>query len=346
MSDRPYKQASSSRLLVIAAGWLAVCAGCSTDAPTDTAQPANILDAVLGNDVAAVGEFVASGVNVNAPERDGTTLLMRAVHGATPEVVQALIDAGADVTAVNRYGVHALYLAARSGDAAAARALLAAGADPDAALPEGETVLMTAAKAGNTDVVRALLGDSGYSVTLDPASSGNAAAARATVPASRADPNAKEAWHGQTALMWAAAEDHPQIIRLLLEAGADPHERSAPFAAGAPAPGADTDTAASAQGELTALHFAARANALQSVRALLAGGADIDAADQLGNTPLHLAAAQGSAALVEVLAAGGANLAAENAVGATPLDVALRPPGAAPNEAAAALLARLQRAGS
>ena len=34
--------------------------------------------------------------------------------------------------------------------------------------------------------------------------------------------DAREAWHGQTALMWAAAQHHPDMLRLLVEHGADP----------------------------------------------------------------------------------------------------------------------------
>src|SRR3546814_5168567 len=72
------------------------------------------------------------------PEADGTTPLMRAVHGQMPEIAQLLIDASADVTKANYYGVTALYIAARAGDPVATQLLLAAGADANAALPAGE----------------------------------------------------------------------------------------------------------------------------------------------------------------------------------------------------------------
>lgn len=64
-------------------------------------------------------------------------------------------------------------------------ALLDAGADPNAVLPEGETVLMTAARTGASDTVKLLLDHD-------------------------ADLAAREHWFGETALMWAAAEDHPE----------------------------------------------------------------------------------------------------------------------------------------
>ena len=62
-----------------------------------------------------------------------------------------------------------------------------------------------------------------------------------------ADVNAKEGWHGQTALMWAAAEGHPAVIRSLVEAGADIRARS--------------------QGGFTALLFAAREGQIGAVQA-------------------------------------------------------------------------------
>src|SRR5262245_31547610 len=148
-------------------GWaLSACAalfGCGTAAPPPAAgpgqyQPATLAEAVAFRDRTAIENFLALGVDPNEPEPDGTTPLMRAVHGRMPTTAQLLIDAGADVRKANSYGVTALYVAARAGDDVATRMLLAAGADANAALPaSGETVLMTAAKAGNADVVRALL---------------------------------------------------------------------------------------------------------------------------------------------------------------------------------------------
>ena len=65
--------------------------------------------------------------------------------------------------------------------------LLAAGANPNAALLNGETVLMTCARTGDAGAVKALL-------------------------AHGADVNAKEREHDQTALMWAAAQRHPDVV--------------------------------------------------------------------------------------------------------------------------------------
>ncbi len=216
-------------------------AACSRDEPVPSAaddyQPASLLEAVLLGNRSAVENFIALGADVNAAEEDGTTPLMRAVHGRFTGTAKRLIDAGANVAARNRYGVTALYLAARGGDATTTRALLIAGLDANTALPGGETALMTAARSGHTDVVGVLLtGSSEIESLADLA--GNTAAAehsgyaaaentgygdteRRAVPRHRADVNAREQRYGDTALMWAAVAGHVDVVRLLIEAGAD-----------------------------------------------------------------------------------------------------------------------------
>jgi ankyrin repeat protein len=194
-------------------------------------QPANLGEAVLTGNRTAVENFLALGADPNQPEPDGTTPLMRAIHGREHAIADLLIDAGADVGARNSYGVTPLYIAARAGDYVATRLLLAAGANANTALPSGETVLMTAAKAGNPDVVRALL-TGGTNVSLLRLAEQRAAAQVAeaagyvvpTNPTARtnyADVNARERLYGRTALMIAAAAGHADVVRLLVEAGSD-----------------------------------------------------------------------------------------------------------------------------
>jgi ankyrin repeat protein len=223
-------------------GWaLSACAalfGCGTAPPPPVAgpgqyQPATLAEAVAVRNGTAIENFLALGVDPNEPEPDGTTPLMRAVHGQMPNTARLLIDAGADVRKANSYGVTALYIAARAGDSVATRMLLAAGADANAALPaSGETVLLTAAKAGNADVVRALLTGGYDNVSLEELGAARAAERVAegagyspppspALNANYADVNARERLYGRTALMIAAAEGHLDSVRLLIEAGSD-----------------------------------------------------------------------------------------------------------------------------
>jgi ankyrin len=111
------------------------------------------------------------------------------------------------------------------------RLLLKSGANPNTAIATGETPLMTCAKSGNAEAVRTLI------------------AHDATV-------NAKEPMQNQTALMWAAAERHPTVVKALIEASADLQAHS--------------------KKGYTALHFAAREGDQESVRLLLAAGVSVN----------------------------------------------------------------------
>jgi ankyrin repeat protein len=86
--------------------------------------------------------------------------------------------------------------------------------------------------------------------------------------------DAAERWHGQTALMWAAMENHADVVSLLLEAGADVNRTSTKhdwvkisYSEGNVPKDRDL-------GGLTALQFAARQGSLEAVETLLDAGAD------------------------------------------------------------------------
>ena len=75
--------------------------------------------------------------------------------------------------------------------------------------------------------------------------------------------NAKEPTQNQTALMWAAAERHPNVVSALIAAHADLKAHS--------------------KEGFTAIHFAARVGDLESVKLLLAAGVDVNLLTQTGN---------------------------------------------------------------
>ena len=84
------------------------------------------------------------------------------------------------------------------------------------------------------------------------------------------DVNAAEAFQKTTALMWAAAEGHIDVVDLLLEAGADPN-RQAHVTSLTERHNADHPT-----GGFTALMLAARNGDEAMVRRLVAGGANLN----------------------------------------------------------------------
>ena len=89
-----------------------------------------------------------------------------------------------------------LYEAVRKGDAAAVTALLDRGADVNAKFRYGATALFKAAERGNAEVTKVLL-DRG------------------------ADVNVKDTFYRATAMSWALQNDHLNVVRMLLEKGAE-----------------------------------------------------------------------------------------------------------------------------
>jgi len=158
------------------------------------AADTTLLDAAQSGDHAAAlrlasakdknGKKDKKDTNVNATGADGATAVMYASANNDPELVRALIKAGANVKLTNQFGTSALTEAAIVGSAPIIDALLKAGADPNFRTPDGETPLMAAARSGKVDAAKLLL-------------------------AAGADINAKETWGGQSAIMWAAAQNHP-----------------------------------------------------------------------------------------------------------------------------------------
>jgi ankyrin repeat protein len=225
---------------------------------------ATIPDAVMHGDKEAIRQLLKQHADVNASQPDGTTALHWAARQDDLETADLLIKAGANAKAANRYGVTPLALAATNASAPMADRLLKAGADANAVAAEGETVLMTAARTGNPDVVKALL-------------------------AHGANVNVKDAWKGQTALMWAAAESHPAVVKLLTEHGADVNLRSIAWNFKDTKGTNGNANVYYPKGGLTALLFAVRQGDLESVKTLVAAGADVNATDPVKISPLVVA---------------------------------------------------------
>jgi len=214
--------------------------------------------------------------DVNKTDAYGMTALHRAVDAGDESAVDRLIRAGADVNALSRYHVAPLSIAASHGDASAVERLLKAGADPNVVMGEGEPVVMTAARSGNVEAVKALL-------------------------AAGADANAREQLYGQTALMWAAIDNYPDVIKALAEKGAD-LDTEATLLPGTPNWRVGRDSRTGIHGEtlqnfdtnfskggLFPLAYAARQGSTEAARTLVDLGANMSYKDGEGYTPLLLA---------------------------------------------------------
>jgi ankyrin repeat protein len=237
-----------------------------------------VADAAQRKDVAAMAALLRERVDVNGPQADGTTGLHWAAHWNDLAMTRSLIAVGADPSLANRHGVTPLALACENGSAPVIEALIDAGANPEGS-GTGEPPILVAARTGNVDAVKTLV-------------------------AHGANVNAIEDWRGQTALMWAAADDHAAAVHALLESGSDVHARS--------------------KGGFTALLFAARQGALDAVRTLLDGGAAIDDALPSGSTPLAVAISALHYEVGAYLLSRGASVRQADKAGLVPLHVLVR----------------------
>lgn len=243
-----------------------------------------VADAVRTGNVQALRAAVLKDPSsANATAADGTTPLHLVVRSGDLATIDLLIRSGANVKAVNRYGVTPMTLAATNGDVAVMSRLLKAGADPNTRAPEGEAVIMTAARTGRLDAVKLLL-------------------------AHGADANARESWMGQTALMWAAAENHAAVVGALIDAGADPNATGRIYPDHELKPlDFGTPKAPTPKGGMSALHYAARQGAVDAVRVLAAKGADLNQVDPDGLNALIYATINGHTDTAALLLENGAN---------------------------------------
>jgi ankyrin repeat protein len=120
-----------------------------------------------------------------------------------------------------------------------------------------------------------------------------------------ADVNARERWYGETALIWAAAENHSEAVRLLIERGAAPDARSTLL--DVPRQKRRSGQSVLSLGNWTPLMYAARENAVEAGRALVSGGADLDLTDPDGATPLVIAIINANYEFAAFLLDAGAN---------------------------------------
>ena len=282
-----------------------LCCGVVVAAATTAhAATAEVAEAAMRGDRAAVRAALARNADVNAPQVDGSTALHWAAEHEDVEMADILLEAGARVAVRTREGVTPLQLAATNGSAPMLGRLLRAGADPNAALtPAGDTALMLAARTGRADAIRALL-ESGANV------------------------NATETWGGTTPLMWAVSGGHTDAARLLIAAGADVNAQSY-YVAAANGRGFEGRTPVAnrteskveefASGWLTPLMFAAREGHLGLARILVAAGADVDTVGGDGKTALALAIFNGNYEVASFLVDNKADVNKADAQRFTPL---------------------------
>jgi len=267
----------------------------------------------------------------------------------------------------NRGGYSPLLFAARQGHIDSAKFLLAAGANVNDKAPTGASALVVSSHSGHGSFATWLLNEGSNPNLMDAGYSAlHAAILRGDRPLVEellkhgADPNARletgtpirrtsQDWAFNPALVsatpyWLAAfYREPEIMRLLVAAGADPRlttlelwrqvfERAGGVGPPSITGGFETPLMAAVRGSSDRNRFflnrrdankGEERKALETIKFAASLGSDIDAIDQNGNTVLHTAASRNYITIVQFLAERGASLNIKNNAGRTPLDLAV-----------------------
>jgi ankyrin repeat protein len=288
--------------------------------------------------------LIRAGANAKAANREGATPLWLASTNGDAAIIEALIKGGADPNEKLPLGRSPLMLAARTGNVDALKVLLDHGAKVNVKETlRGTTPLMWAADEGHAPAIKFLI-EHGADIK---ARSNPAERGRGPALGKSSDPRKQVAAQG-------AARAAGQASPPLGGGRAAPQGRGggrggrggAGAGAGATVPGADgtdqaadfTDDAAAAAfgfggagrgravvkdgGELTPLVYAVRSDNLDSVKVLLAAGADINQVTGYGWTPLLVATQNRYYKLGAYLLDHGADVNLTNKGGWTPLYLA------------------------
>jgi ankyrin repeat protein len=299
------------------------------------AASAPVADAAMEGNRDAVRALLKQAADVNAAQGDGMTALHWAAMKNDAELVQTLLYAGANAKATTRIGAYTpLLLAAKNGNADVIEPLARAGSDVNGATSNGTTALMFAAASGNVALVQALI-DRGADVNaresvrgLTPAMFA-AASNRAAVLELLAKKGADLKATSKVTDLAALSRD-PAALREFTQGNPTPPGVEPQGGRSGPAPGGrggrgpltagvdrnfQLNELVAAQGGLTPLLLATREGHLDSVKALLGAGADVNLVSAGDRTsPLLIATINGQFDLAMFLLAKGAdpNLAAEN----------------------------------
>ena len=306
-----------------------IARGAKVNASEKWQEQTALMWAAAENHAAAMKALVAAGADINAQSKvlsfqeykyetngmavfllphGGWTALMYAARQNATDAAAGLADLKADLNAVDADGTTALQLAVINLHYDLATLLLNKGADPNVADDTGMAALYAAVD---------MRSPANMMTRPDPKLRDeiDAAGMIKVLLSHGANPNQKlnkpiigrhnnlvgdtSLGEGATPLMRAAKGNDLEIIRLLLDGGADP-------------------TITLKDRTTTAM----MTSSLDAIKLLVEHGVDVNAFNTNGQSILHNAAARGSTAIIQYVAAQGARLDRKDKQGRTALDIA------------------------
>ncbi|KAI0604755.1 ankyrin repeat domain-containing protein [Pyrenophora tritici-repentis] len=224
-----------------------------------------------------VKTLLDKGADVNAQGGEYGNALQAASDGGHEQIVKTLLDAGADVNAQGGPYGNALQAASAEGHEQVVKTLLDAGADVNAQGGDYGNALQAASDGGHEQIVKTLL-DAGADVNAQGGPYGNALLVVKTL--FDAGVNAQGGDYGN-ALQAASFGGHEQIVKTLLDKGADVNAQGRPYG--------------------NALQAASVEGHEQVVKMLLDAGADVNAQGGHYGNALQAASDGGHEQVVKML---------------------------------------------
>ncbi|ELU14970.1 hypothetical protein CAPTEDRAFT_153089 [Capitella teleta] len=284
----------------------------------ETLQVCKLLQCVREEDRTQVEKLINNGVphliNYNEPG-DGETALNIAAVANNEEITEFLLNLGAHPDVADFKGRTAVMRAAEFGHVQCIEKLAKAGCDMKMKDYEGKGVIFycisnTQRHAKCLEIALAhgaevnTMNKDGIPVFLHACETAAQNEDMCMMLLQHnADPNSKNEKNKRTALMAAAASGSAQVVRAILEKGAEVNEIMM-------------------RTKIHACHEAAKGGFLDCLQVMSAFGANFDQYTDQGDTPCHLAAAEGHAMCIKFLAQRGCNPKTKNAEGNQPKAVA------------------------
>jgi len=288
--------------------------------------------AVFRSDKAMVSLLLGAGANPRAANHDGSTPLWLACNNGDAAIIEMLLKAGAGANEHLPEGRTPLMIASRTGNVDAVKVLLDHGAEVNARETlRGTTPLMWAADEGHADVIKLLVSrGADFAARSNPAERGRGPAlGKANDPRKQVAAQAAALAEGKTLDLGdlASLRGDANGIGGQLGRAPAPGKTAGGKTTGARGPagrgfGFRRPPEVKDGGELTPLVYAVRSNDLDSVKALLDAGADINQVTGYGWSPLLVATQNRFYKVGAFLLDHGANVNLANKGGWTPLYLA------------------------